>query len=357
MQKRRTTSIYCKTGYHSTNKCTRVLDVTSRRDIPSKKGICFNFASAEHQISYCKSRPYFKCGQKHHASICESTWLSIDQLSTANESSQDKMKQEAKAQEQPTERSISIMTESSNTIHPTLLATVATSSYVCTDLITKLGIKPVRREQHCTEQMYGTLMKAVKVYNITIKSSVIEEFRLKVDCINTEKNVLTHVQNQKVIIIKNQNPRIRGLRFLEEGKTQDLLPVQTMLSVANYQRIRTNELPVLGLNTNINPVAEFTKLRWMLCGGNHKENTIWETVICKWWKVRVSEVVFIWCTRSRRCQATWRIQPSKVQESYQAFIIDKRGTTRLHYHGNRIIHLYLATNCWPKREFGPLQKG
>ena len=184
------------------------------------------------------------------------------------------MKQEAKAQEQPTERSISTMTESSNTIHPTLLATVATSSYVCTDLITKLGIKPVRREQHCTEQMYGTMMKAVEVYNITIKSSVIEEFRLKVDCINTEKNVLTHVQNQKIIRIKNQNPRIRGLRFLEEGKTQDLLPVQTMLSVADYQRIRTNELPVLGLNTNINPVAEFTKLRWMLCGGNHKENTI-----------------------------------------------------------------------------------
>ena len=40
-----------------------------------------------------------------------------------------------------------------------------------------------------------------------------------------------------------------------------------MLGVVDYQRIRTNEPPVLGLNTNMNPVAEFTRLGWTLCGG------------------------------------------------------------------------------------------
>ena len=149
----------------------------------------------------------------------------------ANESSQDKMKQETRAQKQPTEKAISSMTESSNIIHPTLLATGATSSYVCTDLITKLEIKPVRRKQHCIKEMNGTMKKAVEVYNITVKSSVIEGFRLKVDFINTEKNVLIHVQNQKITRIKNQNARIRGLHFLEEDKTQDLLPVHIMLGV------------------------------------------------------------------------------------------------------------------------------
>ena len=49
--------------------------------------------------------------------------------------------------------------------------TGATSSYVYTDLVTKLGIKPVRREQRRIEQMYGTMRKTVEVYNITIKSS------------------------------------------------------------------------------------------------------------------------------------------------------------------------------------------
>ena len=86
--------------------------------------------------------------------------------------------------------------------------TGATSSYVCTDLITKLGIKPVRREQRCIEQMYGTMKKTVEVCNITIKSKVIEGFQPKVDCINAEKDILTHVQNPKITRIKNQNPRI-----------------------------------------------------------------------------------------------------------------------------------------------------
>ena len=115
--------------------------------------------------------------------------------------------------------------------------------------------------------MYGTMKKTVEVYNITIKSSVIERFQLKVDCINTENNVLTHVQNPKITKIKNQNPRIRGLCFLEERETQDLLFIHIMLGIADYQRIRTNEPLVLGMNTNMDPVAEFTKLGWTLCGG------------------------------------------------------------------------------------------
>ena len=40
-----------------------------------------------------------------------------------------------------------------------------------------------------------------------------------------------------------------------------------MLGVADYQRIRTNEPLVLGLNTKTDTVAEFTKLGWTLCGG------------------------------------------------------------------------------------------
>ena len=115
--------------------------------------------------------------------------------------------------------------------------------------------------------MYGTMKKMVEVYNITIESSNIEEFQLKVDCINAEKDILAHVQNPKITRMKNQNPRFSGLCFQEEGETQDLFPVHVILSAADYQRIRTNEPPVLGLNTNTDPIAEFTKLEWTLCRG------------------------------------------------------------------------------------------
>ena len=110
------------------------------------------------------------------------------------------------------------------------------------------------------------MKKTVEVYNVTIKSAVIEGSQLKVHCINAEKNVLTHAQNPKITRIKNQNRRIRVFRFLKEAETQDLLLVHIMLGVADYQCIPTNEPPVLGLNTNMDPVAEFERLGWTLCG-------------------------------------------------------------------------------------------
>ena len=59
----------------------------------------------------------------------------------------------------------------------------------------------------------------------------------KLDCINAEKDVLIHVQNPKAPRMKNQNPRTRGLHFLEEGKTQDLLPFYIMLGVTDYKQV------------------------------------------------------------------------------------------------------------------------
>ena len=53
-------------------------------------------------------------------------------------------------------------------------------------------------------QMYGKMKKTVEAHNTAIKSSVTEGFQLKVDCINAEKNVPTHFQNQKSL-----EPRIK----------------------------------------------------------------------------------------------------------------------------------------------------
>ena len=111
------------------------------------------------------------------------------------------------------------------------------------------------------------MKKTVEMYNITFKSSVIERLQLKVDCINAEKDVLTHVPNPEITKIKNQNPRIRRLRFQEEGETQDLLPAHIMLGVSDYQQVRTNESQELGLKTNNDSVAEFRKLGRTLCEG------------------------------------------------------------------------------------------
>lgn len=56
-------------------------------------------------------------------------------------------------------------------VHPTLhvkigdeemrvmIDTEATSSYICSDIVTKLKLTPVRKKKHCIEQMYGMVNK------------------------------------------------------------------------------------------------------------------------------------------------------------------------------------------------------
>ena len=57
-----------------------------------------------------------------------------------------------------------------------MIHTAASSSYVCLNLITKLSLKPKRREQRCIEQMYGTVNKTVDIYDAYIKSNVVNGF-------------------------------------------------------------------------------------------------------------------------------------------------------------------------------------
>ena len=133
------------------------------------------------------------------------------------------------------------MAESSSTIYPTLLVTVreetvrimmdngATSFHVCADLITKLGIKPGRKEQRCIAQMYG-IKKTVEAYNITIKSNVTEGFQLKEDYINAEKDVLTYVQNQKSLKSRTKIKESEIYAFKKKEKHKIYFPFTSCLA-------------------------------------------------------------------------------------------------------------------------------
>ena len=77
-------------------------------------------------------------------------------------------------------------TEKNTTLHPTVVAKVgsldvrvmidtgASSSYVCSDIITELSLKRKRREQRCIEQMYGTVTKHVDIFDIHIESTAVD---------------------------------------------------------------------------------------------------------------------------------------------------------------------------------------
>lgn len=138
------------------------------------------------------------------------------------------------------EKGMSGLDEHVSAIHPTLTATLngqkvrimidtgASSSYICTEMITRLGLKPIRKEKRNIEQMYGTVNRVVELYNINIKSDVLD-FGINLNCINSEKTEVTTVPNPQIEQLKMDHPRLRRLHFGDEKAHEEMLPVHIIL--------------------------------------------------------------------------------------------------------------------------------
>ena len=252
--------VYCDFSNHRSLDCRKVINVAQWREVLKKKRLCFNCTGFGHGASKCRSRGCRKCNGRHHTSLCDATIGGS----------------EGPKQEQPEmgKRAIHLST----TLHATLVAKVngiparimvdsgASSSYICTNLLTKLGLKPVSWETRHIEQMFGTVQRRVQIFKVTIQSNAVDGFRLDLKCINGEKDMLTHLPNPRIKDLKKKYNRFRCLKFSDEDTEEDKLPIHIILGAADYQRIKTTEPPVLGPNPDVDPGAEFTMLGWTLTG-------------------------------------------------------------------------------------------
>ncbi len=137
--RRKFSCAYCHSNDHFSANCTKVLNLESRKSILRQNKMCFNCTGTGHIAAECKSRGCKKCQRKHHTSLCEEKDATVDP-----------------AQSLKAEEGISSYFEKTTTLHGTVLAKVGTrtvrvmfdtgagSSYVCTEVITKQRLKPVR---------------------------------------------------------------------------------------------------------------------------------------------------------------------------------------------------------------------
>ena len=164
------------------------------------------------------------------------------------------------------------------TLHATVIAKVggvqarvmldsgAGSSYISSSLLTELNLKPYQTERRVIEKMYGTVDKLVEIYKVHVESNAIEGFELEPRCINAEKPVLTHLPSPRILELKKANYPIRTLHFSEEMVMEDNLPVHVVLDAADIQCIKPTEPDVLGVDRDIDTVAEYTMLGWVITG-------------------------------------------------------------------------------------------
>ena len=95
---------------------------------------------------------------------------------------------------------------------------------------------------------------------------VVGGFCLDVECINAERGILTLLLNPNVKDLKKKFGQLRKQPLCDDESSGEQLPVHIILGVADYQRIRSPRKPVLGVNPDQDPGAEYTMLRWVLCG-------------------------------------------------------------------------------------------
>ena len=256
--------VYCSLKNHRSSECTKILDIASRREYLTRNKLCFNCARSGHVASKCKSRGCGKCNGRHHTSVCNKMKSTLSPPPNPGSSGW-------------SERFYGVV-DTQTTLHATVIAKIngvqarimldsgAGSSYISSNLLTELNLKPYKTERRIIEQMYGTVNRAVEIYKVNVESNVIEGFGIELHCINAEKPVLTHLPNPRIAELKKANHPIKRLNFSEEVVTHPNLPVHVILGAADIQRIKTTEPAILGKNPNTDPGAEFTMLGWTITG-------------------------------------------------------------------------------------------
>ena len=252
--------VFCNYTNHQAKDCLKVLDLAKRREIVQSKKLCYVCLREGHMANKCKAKRCEKCDRSHHVAVCdrsEKTSIPVRDFS---------------------EKSMGML-QKLGSIHPTALVEVngiparilfdtgSSSSYICTDILTRLGEKPVRSEFKVIEQLYkGIVKRKVEIYKIKIKSRILD-YEINVEVGNTGKDILTFLQNYDISRLKRKYPRIKNLMFSDEHEKGEKLPVHIILGARDFNKMKIPEPPIILKDNDL--VVEMTKLGWIISGGGH----------------------------------------------------------------------------------------
>ena len=252
-EKRATKCVYCEASEHRSSDCSKVKEVSERREFLRKNRLCYNCTGSGHGAATCRSKNCTKCGSRHHTSLC--------------------------SKEQPNLPYMIGLAE--ETIHPTLvvvsneqkframLDTGAGSSFASATFIRHLGMKPSRWEWKSTETMTTTVRQKLPIYDVKLVSTDGKE-ELDVQLTMLDKPVITTLKNPEIGELKKKFPYLRGLCFDNEDNREQH-PIHLILGVGDLSRIKTSTCRVGDVNQ---PVAEKTTFGWTVMGPGKNESQI-----------------------------------------------------------------------------------
>ena len=254
IEKKPNMCVYCESSEHRSSECSKVKEVSERREFLKKNRLCYNCTGGGHGAATCRSKNCAKCGCRHHTSLCPTEQPNLPYM----------------------------IGSTKDTIHPTLvvisneqkframLDTGAGSSFASSTFIRHLGMKPSRWEWKSIETMTTTVRQKLPIYDVKLLSTDGKE-ELAVSLAMLDKPVITTLSNPKIGELKKQFPHlIRGLWFDNEDDREQH-PIHLILGVGDLSRIKTSTCRVGDVNQ---PVAEKTTFGWTVMGPGKNESHI-----------------------------------------------------------------------------------
>ena len=245
--------VYCGDLGHKAVQWEKVTEVTKRKKILAKKGLCFNCITKTHRASECTSKSACsRCQRRHHTSICD--------------------KKNEKNDDNSTEKKLLTDGVSGDGIFPVVIVKVndimcralidsgAGSSYASAKLINALKIKPRETKRQRIDMLMATQTARMEFYDAKV-NSIDGNYEMNVTLTKVDKSELLSINNPGYNKLMERYQHLESAK-MDDHDTKPQLPIHLVLGSGEYARIKTRTKPLVGNDGEA--IAEMTKLGWFI---------------------------------------------------------------------------------------------
>ena len=245
--------IFCNED-HWIDECKKIVTQDARRKFFVDKSLCFNCGRAGHRGSQCRSRGCFKCGSRHHTSICDKEQSEKPKMggvlngysgSTASNS-----------------LPAIIPVELQGEVMWAYLDTGSAKNFVFRDAVKKLNLKPERHEQREIVTLNGVTTQSMLIYKMKINAlngEAHEEFEVT----RSKLPDFTTVRRPNIpeLKLKYEHMKDKTFYYTENRECQ----IHLILGDKTFSRIRTENV---FKGEEGDPIVEQTSFGWVIHRGD-----------------------------------------------------------------------------------------
>ena len=225
--------IFCSEE-HWSDECKTTVTQAQRKKFFVDKNLCFNCGRSGHRGNQCRSRGCFKCGSKHHTSLCE-----------RNENLKPVVPVEIKGE-----------------VMWAYLDTGSAKNFVSRDAAKKLNLKPKRHEVREIVTLNGVTKQSMPIYEIEI-NALDGKARERMEVTGSKLSDFTTVNRPAISELKEKYEHMKNKTFYytENGSCT----IHLIIGDKTFSRMRTE---AVCKGEEGDPVVEETSFGWLVHGGD-----------------------------------------------------------------------------------------